>query len=119
MEYISKESFSKIFRYLKQYATEFVNYNKRQLSRIYPKGARVDSSNFLPQIFWNAGCQLVSLNFQTPDVCMQLNQGKFEYNGKFQPMFYNASGYLGSCGFLLKPEFMRRPDKSFGKYSCN
>ena len=79
--------------YLKQYAMEFVNYNKRQLSRIYPKGGRVDSSNYLPQvrlishceqenlqIFWNAGCQMVSLNFQTPDLAMQLNQGKFEYN---------------------------------------
>ena len=32
---------------------------------------------FLPiyfQIFWNSGCQLVSLNFQTPDLPMQLNQ---------------------------------------------
>lgn len=52
--------------YLKSQAIEFVNYNKRQLSRIYPKGTRADSSNFLPQIFWNAGCQMVALNFQTP-----------------------------------------------------
>uniref|UniRef100_A0AC35TWL2 Phosphoinositide phospholipase C n=1 Tax=Rhabditophanes sp. KR3021 TaxID=114890 RepID=A0AC35TWL2_9BILA len=89
--------------YLKQNAPEFVNYNKKQLSRIYPKGARVDSSNFLPQIFWNAGCHMVSLNFQTPDVPMQLNQGKFEYNG--------------NCGFLLKPDFMRRLDKSFDPFS--
>ena len=37
--------------YLKQYAMELVNYNKRQLSRIYPKGARVDSSNFMPQVY--------------------------------------------------------------------
>lgn len=36
------------------------------MSRIYPKGGRVDSSNYMPQIFWNAGCQMVSLNFQTP-----------------------------------------------------
>ena len=77
--------------YLKQSALDFVNYNKRQLSRIYPKGGRVDSSNYLPQvigmdewrlgirvvqIFWNAGCQMVSLNFQTPDLAMQLNQGQ-------------------------------------------
>ena len=41
--------------YLKSQAIEFVNYNKRQVSRLYPKGARVDSSNFMPQIFWNAG----------------------------------------------------------------
>lgn len=39
-------------------------YNK-QLSRTYPKGTRVDSSNYMPQLFWNAGCQLVALNFQT------------------------------------------------------
>uniref|UniRef100_A0A7I5EC59 1-phosphatidylinositol 4,5-bisphosphate phosphodiesterase n=1 Tax=Haemonchus contortus TaxID=6289 RepID=A0A7I5EC59_HAECO len=89
--------------YLKQCAPEFVNYNKRQLSRIYPKGARVDSSNFLPQIFWNAGCQMVALNFQTPDVYMQLNMGKFEYN-------------CGS-GYLLKPDFMRRPDRTFDPFS--
>ena len=43
---------------------EMVNYNKRQMSRVYPKGGRVDSSNFQPQIFWNAGIQMVALNFQ-------------------------------------------------------
>ena len=36
--------------YLKSQAIEFVNYNKRQISRLYPKGARVDSSNFMPQV---------------------------------------------------------------------
>uniref|UniRef100_A0A6B0VFW6 1-phosphatidylinositol 4,5-bisphosphate phosphodiesterase n=3 Tax=Ixodes ricinus TaxID=34613 RepID=A0A6B0VFW6_IXORI len=89
--------------YLKSQAIEFVNYNKRQLSRIYPKGTRADSSNFLPQIFWNAGCQMVALNFQTPDLPMQLNQGKFEYNG--------------GCGYLLKPDFMRRADKTFDPFA--
>ena len=37
---------------------EFISYNKRFLSRIYPAGKRVDSSNFNPQEFWNCGCQL-------------------------------------------------------------
>lgn len=50
---------------LREYPTEFVNYNKRQLSRVYPAGIRFDSSNFMPQLFWNAGCQLVALNYQT------------------------------------------------------
>ena len=36
--------------YLKSQAIEFVNYNKRQFSRLYPKGARVDSSNYMPQV---------------------------------------------------------------------
>ena len=89
--------------YLKSQAIEFVNYNKRQLSRIYPKGTRADSSNFLPQIFWNAGCQMVALNFQTSDLPMQLNQGKFEYNG--------------GCGYLLKPDFMRRKDRVFDPFA--
>ncbi|XP_022090520.1 1-phosphatidylinositol 4,5-bisphosphate phosphodiesterase beta-4-like isoform X8 [Acanthaster planci] len=89
--------------YIKTSCIEFVNYNKRQMSRIYPKGGRYDSSNYMPQIFWNAGCQMVALNFQMPDIGMQLNQGKFEYNG--------------SCGYLLKPDFMRRPDKSFDPFS--
>nr|CFW94238.1 Eka-phospholipase C 1 protein [Euperipatoides kanangrensis] len=89
--------------YLKTSCIEFVNYNKRQMSRIYPKGGRVDSSNYMPQIFWNAGCQMVALNFQTPDLSMQLNQGKFEYNG--------------NCGYLLKPDFMRRPDRTFDPFS--
>uniref|UniRef100_H9H683 Phosphoinositide phospholipase C n=1 Tax=Monodelphis domestica TaxID=13616 RepID=H9H683_MONDO len=82
---------------------EFVEYNKQQLSRIYPKGTRVDSSNYMPQLFWNAGCQLVALNFQTLDLPMQLNAGVFEYNGR--------------SGYLLKPEFMRRPDKSFDPFT--
>lgn len=89
--------------YLKQNAIDFVNYNKRQMSRIYPKGTRADSSNYMPQVFWNAGCQMVSLNFQTSDLPMQLNQGKFEYNG--------------GCGYLLKPDFMRRGDKDFDPFA--
>lgn len=50
---------------LKERPIEFVNYNKFQLSRVYPSGTRFDSSNFMPQVFWNAGCQLVALNYQT------------------------------------------------------
>ena len=76
---------------------EFVNYNKRQLSRVYPKGTRVDSSNYTPQMYWNAGCQLVALNFQTPDLGVMLNHGIFEYNAR--------------TGYVLKPDFMRREDR--------
>ncbi|KAM4617313.1 1-phosphatidylinositol 4,5-bisphosphate phosphodiesterase beta-3 isoform 2-T3 [Discoglossus pictus] len=84
---------------------EFVEYNKKQLSRIYPKGTRVDSSNYMPQVFWNAGCQMVALNFQTLDLPMQLNIGIFEYNRR--------------SGYLLKPEFMRRTDKPFDPFTEN
>lgn len=35
---------------LKERPIEFVNYNKHQLSRVYPTGTRFDSSNFMPQV---------------------------------------------------------------------
>ncbi|XP_063079502.1 1-phosphatidylinositol 4,5-bisphosphate phosphodiesterase beta-1-like [Engraulis encrasicolus] len=82
---------------------EMVEYNKLQLSRIYPKGTRYDSSNYMPQVFWNAGCQLVALNFQMLDAAMQLNQGMFEYNGK--------------SGYRVKPEYMRRAGKHFDPFT--
>jgi phosphatidylinositol phospholipase C beta len=58
--------------YLKTQAIEFVNYNKRQLSRIYPKGARVDSSNFMPQVCLESLPRVVQdhfvvLNLTLPD----------------------------------------------------
>ena len=45
---------------------EFNEYNTRQLSRVYPAGKRVDSSNYEPMPLWILGSQLVALNFQTP-----------------------------------------------------
>ena len=79
--------------HLNSSSIEMVQYNKRQFSRIYPKGQRVDSSNYNPFIFWAAGCQLVALNYQTPDIFMQLNQGRFVSNG--------------GSGYILKPWYLR------------
>lgn len=84
---------------LKTQAIEFVNYNKRQLSRIYPKGTRAESSNFFPQIFWNAGCQMVALNFQTPDLPMQLNQGQQK-----TACFVNAPLFLTIPVAMIPPQ---------------
>uniref|UniRef100_A0AAY4D229 Phosphoinositide phospholipase C n=1 Tax=Denticeps clupeoides TaxID=299321 RepID=A0AAY4D229_9TELE len=86
-------------RKLMRETAEFVCHNARQLTRIYPSGLRTDSSNFNPQDMWNAGCQIVALNFQTAGVEMDLNDGLFSQNGR--------------CGYVLKPDFMRSPDKGF------
>jgi len=42
---------------------------------------------------------MVALNFQTPDLAMQLNQGKFEYNGNCGLVFNvdTMEIYIG-CG---------------------
>ncbi|KAM9441638.1 1-phosphatidylinositol 4,5-bisphosphate phosphodiesterase eta-1-like [Salvelinus alpinus] len=70
-------------------AERFLCFNQRQLSRIYPSAYRIDSSNFNPQLYWNVGCQLVALNYQTEGRMMQLNRAKFMVNG--------------GCGYVLKP----------------
>ncbi|KAK2715952.1 hypothetical protein QYM36_010498 [Artemia franciscana] len=72
---------------------EFRSYNKRQLSRVYPHALRVKSSNFMPHLFWNAGVQMVALNYQTLDIPMQLNLALFEFNNR--------------CGYLLKSDIIK------------
>jgi hypothetical protein len=71
----------------------WVKLNKLMHSRIYPKGSRINSSNYHPQPFWNVGCQLVALNIQTYDFPLRYNEAKFEQNGR--------------CGYILKPAFLR------------
>lgn len=55
---MSSLSETKAHQVMQQKATSFIQFNQQQLSRIYPSSYRVDSSNFNPQPFWNAGCQL-------------------------------------------------------------
>ncbi|KAI9515038.1 hypothetical protein NQZ68_027902 [Dissostichus eleginoides] len=43
-------------------AAELVRFNQRQLIRVYPSNYRVDSSNFNPQLYWNAGCHMGAFN---------------------------------------------------------
>ncbi|XP_029683948.1 1-phosphatidylinositol 4,5-bisphosphate phosphodiesterase gamma-1-like [Takifugu rubripes] len=71
----------------------FLQYNRRQLSRVYPRGQRLDSSNYDPLPMWLCGSQLVALNFQTPDKPMQLNQAFFLLGG--------------GSGYVPQPDVMR------------
>ncbi|XP_042604513.1 1-phosphatidylinositol 4,5-bisphosphate phosphodiesterase delta-4 [Cyprinus carpio] len=96
---ISSFTESKARKHIREAGAEFVLHNARQLSRVYPSGLRTDSSNFNPQDMWNAGCQIVALNFQTAGVEMDLNDGLFCQNGH--------------CGYVLKPAFMRNIDERF------
>ncbi|XP_058418675.1 1-phosphatidylinositol 4,5-bisphosphate phosphodiesterase gamma-1 isoform X1 [Diceros bicornis minor] len=79
---------------------KFLQYNRLQLSRIYPKGQRLDSSNYDPLPMWICGSQLVALNFQTPDKPMQMNQALFMAGGH--------------CGYVLQPSTMR--DEAFDPF---
>ncbi|KAJ5135469.1 uncharacterized protein N7515_004747 [Penicillium bovifimosum] len=71
-------------------------HNRRYLTRVYPSGFRLRSSNFDPNKFWRRGVQMVALNWQTYDIGMQMNQAMF------------AAG-TDRTGYILKPESLRLP----------
>ncbi|KAJ5793774.1 hypothetical protein N7457_000373 [Penicillium paradoxum] len=71
-------------------------HNRKYLSRVYPSGFRLRSSNFDPNKFWRRGVQMAALNWQTYDIGMQMNQAMF------------AAG-TDRTGYILKPESLRSP----------
>ncbi|XP_054845106.1 1-phosphatidylinositol 4,5-bisphosphate phosphodiesterase zeta-1-like [Eublepharis macularius] len=83
-------------------AHSFVLHTASFITRIYPKGTRTDSSNYDPQAFWNVGCQMVALNFQTPGTQMDLLNGKFMDNG--------------GSGYILKPEYLRKKHTEYNPF---
>lgn len=74
-------------------ASDWVKHNTAHLSRVYPKGSRLSSSNYNPIPYWEAGAQMVSLNYQTPDKGTVLNHALFAPGG----------------GYVLKPPCLRHP----------
>ncbi|KAM8791941.1 1-phosphatidylinositol 4,5-bisphosphate phosphodiesterase delta-4 isoform 1-T1 [Rhynchonycteris naso] len=89
---LSSFSETKAKSLIKEAGNEFVQHNSWQLSRVYPSGLRTDSSNYNPQEFWNAGCQMVAMNVQTAGLEMDIYDGLFRQNG--------------GCGYVLKPDFL-------------
>lgn len=75
------------------FPAEFTQTAKNFMLRVTPNAVRIDSSNLNPQEFWNFGVQMVALNYQTPGLMMDLQEGKFLDNG--------------GCGYVLKPSIMR------------
>lgn len=100
-KFYQSSSFSekKMSKLASRSANDFINYNTEQLSRVYPGGFRMDSSNYDPEDAWNVGCQIVALNLQTSAKPVQLHHGKFRQNGK--------------AGYVLKPSFLRDPSANF------
>ncbi|KXJ08747.1 1-phosphatidylinositol 4,5-bisphosphate phosphodiesterase delta-4 [Exaiptasia diaphana] len=100
-KFYQSSSFSekKLEKLATQSTDDFIKYNTKQLSRVYPGGFRWDSSNYAPEDAWNVGCQIVALNLQTREMPVQLHHGKFRQNGK--------------AGYILKPRFLRDPNADF------
>nr|QBK89567.1 MAG: phosphatidylinositol-specific phospholipase C [Pithovirus LCPAC001] len=67
-------------------------YTTTNLVRIYPKGTRVDSSNYNPIKSWSYGCQVVALNWQNNKVEQWINRSMFRSNKEI--------------GYRLKPKHL-------------
>lgn len=100
---------------LKQGMMDLIKHNRGHLTRIYPKGMRLNSTNYEPHRYWSAGAQLVAINWQTfgtfsclsrygscalipsVDLGYMINHAMFQRNGR--------------SGYVLKPLALRTPRK--------
>ncbi|CAN4101644.1 unnamed protein product [Withania somnifera] len=71
---------------------EIVRFTQQNLLRIYPKGTRVDSSNYDPFVGWMHGAQMVAFNMQGYGRSLWLMHGMFRANG--------------ACGYVKKPDLL-------------
>lgn len=78
-------------------------YNTHHMTRTYPAGKRVDSSNYNPITPWSVGCQMVALNFQTSDTPLVLNDGRFRSDRR--------SGYILKPKSILDDQVERKEDE--------
>ena len=72
---------------------DLIKHCRTHLVRVYPKGLRLNSTNFEPHRYWSAGVQLVAINWQTCDLGYMINHAMFQRNGR--------------SGYVLKPLALR------------
>ncbi|CAL5189653.1 unnamed protein product [Lathyrus oleraceus] len=80
-------------------ATDIVRFTQRNLLRVYPKGSRVDSSNYDPMNGWMHGAQMVAFNMQGHGHYLRYMEGMFKANG--------------GCGYVKKPDILLNNNKIF------
>ncbi|KAK4471507.1 hypothetical protein MN116_004929 [Schistosoma mekongi] len=86
-------------------AGDLVQLTRNSLVQICPSPSRADSSNLNPLDIWAWGGQIVSLNYQTAGLVMDLATGFFARNG--------------ACGYVLKPSLYRQFSSFFTPYKSN
>ncbi|XP_028784580.1 phosphoinositide phospholipase C 2 [Neltuma alba] len=74
------------------YSTDIVRFTQDNLLRIYPKGTRLDSSNYNPMIGWTHGAQMVAFNMQGHGKYLWIMEGMFRA--------------YGGCGYVKKPDIL-------------
>ncbi|KAL5750525.1 hypothetical protein ACOSP7_025128 [Xanthoceras sorbifolium] len=81
----------------KYHGTDIVRFTQQNLLRVYPKGMRIDSSNYNPFVGWEHGAQMVAFNMQGSGKYLGIMQGMFRGNGR--------------CGYVKKPDFLLNDDQ--------
>ncbi|XP_062202676.1 phosphoinositide phospholipase C 2-like isoform X1 [Phragmites australis] len=74
------------------HGADVIRFTQKNILRVYPKGTRVNSSNYDPMNAWTHGAQMVAFNMQGHDKALRLMQGFFRANG--------------GCGYVKKPDFL-------------
>ncbi|KAK7321350.1 hypothetical protein VNO77_31911 [Canavalia gladiata] len=82
----------------KTHGTDIVRFTQKNLLRIYPKGTRLDSSNYDPMVGWMHGAQMVAFNMQGGGHYLRYMQGMFRANG--------------GCGYVKKPDILLNVDSN-------
>ncbi|KAH9288012.1 hypothetical protein KI387_032129, partial [Taxus chinensis] len=92
-EHVKRVSLSepKFKKLAKLHPDLIVRFTEKDLLRIYPKGTRLDSSNYNPFRAWTHGAQMVAINMQGYGRHLWLAHGFFRANG--------------GCGYVKKPTF--------------
>ncbi|KAI3694660.1 hypothetical protein L1987_77628 [Smallanthus sonchifolius] len=83
----------------KEYGQQIVRFTQGNILRVYPKGTRLDSSNYNPYDGWKHGAQMVAFNMQGYEKNLWLMQGMFRANN--------------GCGYVKKPKFLLEGDPTF------
>lgn len=86
---LSEPQLQKVAR---SHPTHVVRFTHKNFLRIYPKGIRIDSSNYNPLVGWTHGAQMVASNMQGYGRQLWLVHGFFRANG--------------GCGYVKKPDFL-------------
>lgn len=79
-----------------EHSHQLIRFTQRNMLRVYPKGSRINSSNYDPLIAWMRGAQMVAFNMQGYDRYLWMMQGFFRANG--------------GCGYVKKPDFLLSGD---------
>ncbi|VDM66329.1 unnamed protein product [Strongylus vulgaris] len=99
----SEDTSAKIYKdAVQQQANELVKHTSKRIVRVYPSNMRIKSDNFLPNIHWMMGIQMVALNFQTNCLEMLMNHAMFEQTAW--------------CGYVKKPECLNDSSLDFDLY---